>query len=924
MDKPSELVEILHSNMEDATAEVIQQVVSGEVPVVNVEVPAIEKERDIPLFTDELGPEPTNSISSTLREPDELKFARLDFPDEYLDLIHASASHSVEKDQAENQDNWLEEHMEDLKNHFIEELTTIQQEVNRPFTIDDEGSVEEESIFMPPCFDDAEEENCESRESMDDKPLFDGASITVGVSILLILTVAIRHSLTGEALNDILCLINLHCLSPNLCPKSLFQLKRHFHNVTNPIVYHYFCAGCLEKINDKTKTKVCPNMMCLRDLRSVGGLCFCLEIPLITQLQALFTRPKFFNLLDHRFKRSNRPNVIEDIYDGELYREHFEHENSLLRDKRNLSFTYNTDGVPLFKSSKFSLWPLYFAINELPCPQRFQKENMILAGLWYGERKPLMLNFLKPFHTALSKLETDGMEAKSPSGEIFISKAILLLGTCDMPAKCMVCNSTQFNGFYGCLKCKQPGCTVKTSRGGNVHAFPFLSSDPTGPARTHEQTREDAREAFEKRGIVDGIKGPCWFAALKYHDLIRGSAVDYMHCVLEGVMKLLLKLWFGGGHSDANFTIANRIFEVDKRLAEIKPPNNISRCPRSIENHSKYWKASELRSFLLFYGAVVLNGILPDAWYEHFMLLSEAIFLLSMEEITHVQLVHAENLIEHFCVTFAELYGIRFQTANIHYLLHIPQDVRNLGPLWTHSCFPFENCNGEMLKLFHGTQNVPFQIASAILIMQHLPQLENQLPKSSRQEEFYKKVTSPHVCTSETEIEQGIFAIGGVQQKKVDEATYCALADYFGHVPEVTTGIRVFLRMRRGSDVYHSKDYKRVKCRNSYTIKYVSDKNEISYAQVIFFFQVQTPEVCTPTVQNLALVTPLQKKAATLIQDCITGARTSHIQVTEKPNEDKVQVIPVSCILEKCVYIDVTDFPDRSFVIPFPNRCEKD
>ena len=140
----------------------------------------------------------------------------------------------------------------------------------------------------------------------------------------------------------------------------------------------------------------------------------------------------------------------------------------------------------------------------------------------------------------------------------------------------------------------------------------------------------------------------------------------------------------------------------------------------------------------------------------------------------------------------------------------------------------------------------------------------------------------------------------------------------------MTTGIRVFLRMRRGSDVYHSKDYKRVKCRNSYTIKYVSDKNEISYAQVIFFFQVQTPEVCTPTVQNLALVTPLQKKADTLIQDCITGARASHIQVTEKPNEDKLQVIPVSRILEKCVYIDVTDFPDRSFVIPFPNRCEKD
>jgi len=112
-----------------------------------------------------------------------------------------------------------------------------------------------------------------------------------------------------------------------------------------------------------------------------------------------------------------------------------------------------------------------------------------------------------------------------------------------------------------------------------------------------------------------------------------------------------------------------------------------------------------------------------------------------------------------------------------------------------------------------------------------------------------------------------------------------------------------------------------VKCCNSDTVKYLSkNQNEIAYVQVVFFFQVQTPEV----VQNLALVTPLQKKEGTLIEDCITGVRASHIQMTEKPNQDKVQVIPISCIIAKCVYIDISDFPDRSFVIPFPNRIEED
>jgi len=88
--------------------------------------------------------------------------------------------------------------------------------------------------------------------------------ITIGVSVLLILTVAIHHSLTGEAFNDNLCLLSLHCLSSNLCPKSLFQLKRHLHTVTNPISYHYFCAGYLEKLNpNETKETVCPNIVFL-------------------------------------------------------------------------------------------------------------------------------------------------------------------------------------------------------------------------------------------------------------------------------------------------------------------------------------------------------------------------------------------------------------------------------------------------------------------------------------------------------------------------------------------------------------------------------------------------------------------------------------------------------------------------------------
>jgi len=50
--------------------------------------------------------------------------------------------------------------------------------------------------------------------------------------------------------------------------------------------------------------------------------------------------------------------------------------------------------------------------------------------------------------------------------------------------------------------------------------------------------------------------------------------------------------------------------------------------------------------------------------------------------------------------------GERYMTVCLHSLMHLPDCVRNLGPLWSHSCFAFESANGELLKLFSGSTGV--------------------------------------------------------------------------------------------------------------------------------------------------------------------------------------------------------------------------
>lgn len=56
-------------------------------------------------------------------------------------------------------------------------------------------------------------------------------------------------------------------------------------------------------------------------------------------------------------------------------------------------------------------------------------------------------------------------------------------------------------------------------------------------------------------------------------------------------------------------------------------------------------------------------------------------------------------------------------TASVHGLMHLPSTVKNLGPLWCNSCFPFESANGDLLKLFHGSQAVDKQVNTKLMLI---------------------------------------------------------------------------------------------------------------------------------------------------------------------------------------------------------------
>lgn len=149
--------------------------------------------------------------------------------------------------------------------------------------------------------------------------------------------------------------------------------------------------------------------------------------------------------------------------------------------------------------------------------------------------------------------------------------------------------------------------------------------------RTHEATVGHGMESLEdpQGKLVFGVKGVCQFAQLSNFDVVDGIAVDYMQGVLLGVTKQLLKLWLDTEFSCEDWYCGNLIGLVHEQLLSIKPPNNITRVPRSLEQHRKYWKASELRSWLFQYSLPYLTGILPDKYLNHYLLLVNRVWLLN-------------------------------------------------------------------------------------------------------------------------------------------------------------------------------------------------------------------------------------------------------------------------------------------------------
>lgn len=208
-----------------------------------------------------------------------------------------------------------------------------------------------------------------------------------------------------------------------------------------------------------------------------------------------------------------------------------------------------------------------------------------------------------------------------------------------------------------------------------------------------------------------------------------------MHGVYGGVTKALISLWFDSSHHGQAWYCKRKMSIVEERLSKINPTFETTKAVRSL-NDRKYWKASEYQFFLLFYSLPCMKDILPDDYFSNLKMLVSAVYALNKSSISKDDLNECELSLQQFHQNFIILYGERHASLNIHYLLHLVEMVRDLGPLWANTCYEFENANGTINKLFHGTKKIDMQIMESVAAIQFL-HVKLSMVKRARDEVLY-------------------------------------------------------------------------------------------------------------------------------------------------------------------------------------------
>jgi len=736
------------------------------------------------------------------------------------------------------------------------------------------------------------------------EPIFPDSAITKGQAVIMLLSFIYRHHLTNTAVEDLLDLLALLC--PGCLPATKFLLMKGLFSRNNCLERHVFCSVCfayVTKYADCSAIDKCPYcdsaFSCEQSIKDGN---FFLYMPIENQLQALLSKyepvKKSGAVQSHNLNSVLTGNVMKNnLSDGNI-------------SDTDITLIWNTDGAPVFSSSKKSIWPLQACVNEIS-PRC--KDNLLLIGLWFGTQKPRPHTFLKPFVDELQHLGSSGMHYTNPNGESVYSKVFALCCSTDSCARPVIRNTTQFNGRFGCDWCLHEGKVVERGEGKCRIYLPDAAT-----LRSEAGFLNDAMNSTAENP-VNGVKGVSPLLSVPLFNIVTGFVPDYLHCVLLGIVRMFSALWFDSANHDKPWYVKQSgVSQISDKLLSLRPPSDISRLPRSLAER-KYWKGSEWKSFLLYYSLIVLPDVLPTKYTNHWFLLVYSIHALLQDCVTGADVAAAESALQEFVQGVQALYGDQYCTFNVHQLLHLCDAVQNWGPLWAFSCFRFENNIGQILSLVRGSKCVPEQIFQSFLTRSVLPTLFEKYCSvlDMHVDSLMQRLLCSGVYVRKTKVSTDDVHLYGCPAVRM--LTLCESLAYsrtYNVLPN-STMYKIYYRFAYNGLYMTSASYKQTNRNCDDTVQLTDGHFCSVVCCAVGKFSCACVESCDCTDNVAIFVMPLEKVLGQTAFRSKTVNITSDRFLIRYRNSNEIQCIRPTNIVRKC-------FRHTSFLVPIPTRNECD
>lgn len=332
-----------------------------------------------------------------------------------------------------------------------------------------------------------------------------------------------------------------------------------------------------------------------------------------------------------------------------------------LQTKGKIEIDINTDGLPLFRSSKKKFWPILVHLVGT------KNESFVIA-LYFGKSDPSDVEeFLQDFVNETGNLINNGYVQNQRTYDFFIRHYVL-----DAPARELIKCCIGHNAYASCEK-----CTVWGERSANRQTYVDLEA----PLRTDE-TFKNQTQSHHHKGMSPLLR--------LNTRMISQFRLESMHLVYEGIFKRLLEVWMRWiGPWKLHWTIVERMSNM---LIQIAPscPQDFVRKPRSLSNLA-FYKATEFRRLCLYDGIVIFAQHSDINVYKHFLLLHCGIYILANPVLHKIMNDYANILLRTSIKHSVTIFGKMFVVYNVHSLCHLAQECNDYGLLESFSAFCYEN-----------------------------------------------------------------------------------------------------------------------------------------------------------------------------------------------------------------------------------------